>query len=127
MHIWKREERFGKVHLILESDVNLLELLSKREILKKVELNGMELTTVLFEGVNGCHLSKYCIDFEVAEFYRNYMKKKYNVDMGNKGCVVSKEITCYSRKMKELILEKFGADFFDRTKKEARELFDKTD
>ncbi len=65
-------------------------------------------------------------DWDFDKFYWNFAKEKYNIILGTGGCVINDEILCYSRKMKELIDEKFGEGFLDNVKKEARLAYGKT-
>ena len=65
------------------------------------------------------------IDWDFDKFYWAYTKDKYNVILGTGGCVVTPEIMCYTRKMKEIILQEIGDDFFEKSKKEARKLYGK--
>ena len=63
---------------------------------------------------------------DFSEFYQNYMKKKYNINLANKGCLITDYSDCYSQTMDKLVYGKFGEDIFERTRKKAREIFDKT-
>jgi len=70
----------------------------------------------------------YNIDFEL--FYAETMLKKYDIDKGkySTGCVVSEkhiEDDCYSQKMTELILSKYGNDFFEKTRLSAKKEYEK--
>lgn len=65
-------------------------------------------------------------DWDYSAFYSHYLKKKYNVDYSHRGCVVFTNEQCYSNKMKELILIKYGDDFFERAEKEAKEEYIKS-
>jgi hypothetical protein len=60
------------------------------------------------------------------EFYTNFMKENYNVDVGNPGCEVEEDVECYSTKIEELLKEKHGNDFFTRTRTEATNAFSKS-
>jgi len=62
-------------------------------------------------------------DWDFDKFYWAYVKDKYNVILGAGGCIVTPEIVCYNRKMKELIHDKFGNDFFEEAKREANVLY----
>ena len=62
-------------------------------------------------------------DWDFDAFYMDYMLKEYNVKMGYGGCMVLPSELCYTNKMKVLLQEKFGDDFFDKTKKEAQKLY----
>ena len=63
------------------------------------------------------------IDTEFSNFYDKYLLQKYNIVSTNGGCVVTDYRECYSKKMKKLVLEKFGADIFEKSLKEAKELY----
>jgi len=65
-------------------------------------------------------------DWDFDKFYWAYVKDKYNVILGTGGCVVTPEIICYTRKMKEIIFQDFGDDFFEKSKKEALNLYSKS-
>ena len=65
-------------------------------------------------------------DWDFDKFYWAYVKDEYNVIFGTGGCVVTPEIVCYTRKMKEIILQDFGDNFFEKSKKEARNLYSKS-
>jgi len=62
---------------------------------------------------------------EFDKFYDNYMLGKYNIKFVEKGCVVTGSMKCYKETMGKLIYEKFGADIFERSRKEAKEKFEK--
>jgi hypothetical protein len=64
-----------------------------------------------------------CVDWDFQNFYEEYMLEAYGIDIGNGGCVVSEESECYSKKMREIIYEKFGKDIFDRAESEAQEKY----
>jgi len=64
---------------------------------------------------------------EFSEFYQKYMKSKYGILIKDGGCVRSDDSKCYSKKMKEFIKKEFGNDVFERTLKEAKELYKKTE
>ena len=57
------------------------------------------------------------------EYYKNYILEKYNIETFEGGCNVYKTAECYTEKMKELLLKKYGNNFFEKAKKEARTLF----
>lgn len=59
------------------------------------------------------------------EFYEDYLRKKYSINLEHRGCVVTEYSNCYSETMDKLINEKFGADIFKRARKEAKKLFKK--
>lgn len=62
---------------------------------------------------------------KLNKFVKEYREKKYGIVIGNGGCVTSDYSECYSKTMKKIILEKFGADIFERSQKEAEELYAK--
>ncbi len=62
---------------------------------------------------------------KLNKFVKEYREKKYGILVGNGGCVTSDYSECYSKTMKKIILEKFGADIFERSRKEAEELYAK--
>lgn len=62
------------------------------------------------------------LDFD--NFYNTYMKSKYGITFRNGGCVIQPETECYANTMKELILEKFGDDIFEKSKAEAQKLYE---
>jgi len=66
----------------------------------------------------------YQIHPDFSNFYQSYMKSNYNIVFKNMGCVSSNYSECYSQVMKELIFEKFGGDIFEKSRKEARKLYD---
>lgn len=59
------------------------------------------------------------------EFYKNYMREKYSINIQHRGCVVTDRSSCYSQTMNQFIDEKFGSDIFKRGRKEAFRLFKK--
>jgi len=66
-------------------------------------------------------------DPEFDEFLQKYRKKTYGIISKNAGCVISEHSECYSKVMTELVYEKFGKDIFEKSLKEAQELYKKTD
>ena len=62
---------------------------------------------------------------EFDEFVANYRKEKYGIISKMGGCVVTPYTDCYSEKMQELILKKFGKNIFEKSEKEAEELYAK--
>ena len=62
---------------------------------------------------------------KLNKFVKEYREKKYGIVVGNGGCVTSDYSECYSKTMKKIILEKFGADIFEKSRKEAEELYAK--
>jgi hypothetical protein len=69
----------------------------------------------------GLIISKYS-DFE--NYLQNYRKTKYGIISKNAGCVISEHSECYSKVMTELVYEKFGSDIFDKSRKDARKLYE---
>ena len=60
---------------------------------------------------------------ELNKFVNDYREKKYGIITRNGGCVITNYSECYSKTMKELVLKKFGEDIFERSRKEAEELY----
>ena len=60
---------------------------------------------------------------ELSNFIRDYRKKKYGIIVGNGGCVTSDYSECYSKEIEKIIKKKFGEDIFERSRKEAEELY----
>ncbi|MCW1147610.1 hypothetical protein [Flavobacterium lacisediminis] len=60
---------------------------------------------------------------ELRAYIRNYTKNKYGIDTKNAGCVITEYSQCYSKTMNDLVLDKFGKDIFEKSSKEAEELF----
>ncbi len=69
--------------------------------------------------------SKSKEDFDA--FYSSFMKRKYNVEFQHRGCVVFPDRKCYSEEVKIFLNQKYGADFFERSRAEAEVLFAKSD
>lgn len=59
------------------------------------------------------------------EFYKEYVRKEYSINIESKGCIVSDYSGCYSNIINKLILEKFGKNVFKKARKEALILFTK--
>ncbi|WP_300565108.1 hypothetical protein [Flavobacterium sp.] len=57
------------------------------------------------------------------DFYKDYLRKKYSINLEHKGCVVTDYSDCYSDTMKKLIFKKFGTDIFERSRREAKKVF----
>jgi hypothetical protein len=57
------------------------------------------------------------------DFYVEYMRKKYSINLENRGCVTTVYTTCYSKAMDSLIIKKFGKNIFKRSRKEAKKQF----
>lgn len=88
--------------------------------------NGAEQAKIDFKnGIYNCF--SYGLIFErnpeLSSYIRNYTKNKYGIDTKNVGCVITEYSQCYSETMKELVLKKFGNDIFEKSRKEAEELF----
>jgi hypothetical protein len=64
-------------------------------------------------------------DYKFSKYYRSYMLRKYKIKIGNQGCVVTDEITCYSKKMRLLLENKFGDNFLTKSRNEARLEYEK--
>lgn len=62
-------------------------------------------------------------DFEFDNFLEQYLKNKYGINTKNAGCVITGHSKCYSEVMRELIYQKFGSDIFEKSRKEAQELY----
>ncbi|MRX67035.1 hypothetical protein SAMN06265349_102969 [Flavobacterium resistens] len=62
---------------------------------------------------------------EFYKFYDNYMLEKYSIKFVKKGCVITGSIKCYKETMEKLVLEKFGVDVFEKSRKEAKKEFEK--
>lgn len=58
------------------------------------------------------------------EFYKEYVRKKYSINIEHKGCIKSDYSECYSKTMNELIFKKFSKNVFENAKKEALVLFE---
>lgn len=65
------------------------------------------------------------IDAEFDEFLANYRKEKYGITSKMGGCVITPYTKCYSERMDELILEKFGKDIFEKSEIEAKKRYSK--
>lgn len=62
---------------------------------------------------------------DLSIYIQEYRIKKYGIDTKNAGCVITEYSQCYSKTMKELVLKKFGNDIFEKSRKEAEELYQK--
>lgn len=60
---------------------------------------------------------------EFIKFLQDYRKRKYGIVAKNAGCVITDYSKCYSKTMEELVFKKFGSDIFEKSRKEAEELF----
>ena len=59
------------------------------------------------------------------DFYKNYMLKKYSINLEHKGCVITDYSECYHDTMEKLLLNKFGSDIFITSRKNAKKMFNK--
>ncbi len=64
-------------------------------------------------------------DLVFISFYGEYLKTKYNIISIDGGCIMDDYRKCYSEKIDKLIIEKFGADIFEKSLKEAEKLYGK--
>lgn len=64
-------------------------------------------------------------DPEFTEFYHKYLLDKKKIISVNGGCVITDYNKCYTETMGKLVFEKFGDDIFERSLKEAKELYKK--
>lgn len=64
-------------------------------------------------------------DWEFEEFYWQYMEQQYGIKMGAGGCMVTPQGLCYANTMKQLIVEEFGANIFEKGREEAKEAYKK--
>lgn len=62
---------------------------------------------------------------ELNKFINDYREKKYGIITRNGGCVVNEYSECYLKTMEELVLKKFGNDIFEKSLREANELYSK--
>lgn len=60
---------------------------------------------------------------ELSFYIRDYIKNKYGIHTKNVSCVITEFSQCYSKTMNDLILNKFGKDIFEKSKKEAEDLY----
>ncbi len=65
------------------------------------------------------------LDSEFDDFLEEYRKNKYGINSKNAGCVITEHSECYSKLMRELVYKKFGSDIFEKSRKEAKELYKK--
>ncbi|MBK7214476.1 MAG: hypothetical protein IPH88_14475 [Bacteroidales bacterium] len=65
------------------------------------------------------------IEVGFNEFCKEYMLKKYSINIESKGCIISKYSECYTKTAQNLIFQKFGKDIFEKSRKEAMVLFRK--
>ena len=90
--------------------------------------SGAEQAKIDFDkGIYNCY--SYGLIFEknpeLSSYIRNYTKTKYGIDTKNAGCVITEYSQCYSKTIKELVLKKFGNNIFEKSRKEAEELYQK--
>ncbi|CAM3880024.1 hypothetical protein FLCU109888_06375 [Flavobacterium cucumis] len=88
--------------------------------------SGTEHAKIDFDkGIYNCYSYGLIFDRnpELSAFIRNYTKNKYGIDTKNAGCVITEYSQCYSKTMNDLVLDKFGKDIFEKSRKEAEELF----
>jgi protein TonB len=64
-------------------------------------------------------------EWEFAKFYENYLLKNYNIETFEAGCSTYSTGECYSKEMRKIIKTKYGDDFFERTRKEAKSHYKK--
>ena len=78
-------------------------------------------------GIYNCYSYGLIIDInpELSSYIQNYRKTKYRIDTKNAGCVITEYSECYSKTMNDLVLDKFGKDIFEKSRKEAEKLFKK--
>ena len=62
-------------------------------------------------------------DPDFNDYLQEYRKNKYGIISKNAGCVRTEHSDCYSKVMTELVYEKFGSDIFEKSRKEAEELY----
>jgi hypothetical protein len=62
-------------------------------------------------------------EWKFSEFYQKYLKSDYGILVKDRGCVVTSQSECYSKKMNELIEKKYGEDIFIRTREQAKKNF----
>ncbi len=62
---------------------------------------------------------------DLSDYILKYRIKKYGINTKNVGCVITGFSKCYSKTMEELVLKKFGNDIFEKSSKEAEELYTK--
>lgn len=61
---------------------------------------------------------------EFHDFYVQYVLDKYQVILGDGGCLISDQTECYTEVMRNAVSEKFGKDFFEKSFKDAKIAFD---
>jgi hypothetical protein len=62
-------------------------------------------------------------DTDFSEFYDKYLLEKYKIISTNGGCIVTDYRECYSKTMEKLVLVKYGADIFEKSLIEAKEIY----
>ncbi len=88
--------------------------------------NGTEQAKIDFDsGIYNCYSYGLIFDKtpDLSVYIQEYRRKKYGIDTKNAGCVITEFSKCYSKTMKELVLKKFGNDIFEKSRKEAEELY----
>ncbi|MGJ8667533.1 MAG: leucine-rich repeat domain-containing protein [Patiriisocius sp.] len=63
-------------------------------------------------------------DAHFENFLQDYRKNEYGIISKNAGCVISEHSECYSKVMTELVYEKFGSDIFEKSRQEAKKLYE---
>ena len=63
------------------------------------------------------------IEWDYSDFYKEYLMDNYNIQSKHLGCVMYETAVCYSNKMKDLIENKNGDDYFEKINKEAKVLY----
>ena len=88
--------------------------------------NGTEQAKIDFDsGIYNCYSYGLIFDKtpDLSTYVQEYRRKKYGIDTKNAGCVITEYSQCYSKTMNDLVLDKFGKDIFEKSSKEAEELF----
>jgi len=67
----------------------------------------------------GLTLQKSNKDKQIDLKVKQYLKTKYAIHYQHMGCIVFEDAECYAKKMKELVDQKFGKDFFELKYEEA--------
>ncbi len=89
---------------------------------------GVEQAKIDFDkGLYNCFSYGFIFEtnYELSSYIQKYRKTKYGIDTRNAGCVITEYSDCYSRTMIDLVINKFGKDIFEKSRKEAEELFKK--
>lgn len=88
--------------------------------------SGTEQAKIDFDsGIYNCYSYGLIFDKtpDLSSYIQEYRRKKYGIDTKNAGCVITEYSQCYSKTMKELVLKKYGNDIFEKSRKEAEELY----